>query len=325
MKRIAFYIVVFIVIGELMIRFDQSFTLLEDNRIVKISSDIELTPEFKLLNSGNFPKSKKDLRIMVIGDSYIHGGGIEFESNFSQQLKKMLQAEKLNFDNIWVLDISKSNSNNFDNNQSYFQFVNSFNPNIVILGYNLNDIDGELDKQKVEVTDIENFKETKTSGHKPKSTIRKIYKAIYESQFVRFSFKKTHSFIKTFGIVLPNSRFDITMKNYYQNRESWKKSKTLLKEVIDHSNKDNIQLIVYKFPEVNLLEYPQLFSKANESIKSYFESFPSLIYVNGREVLKGEKSQDYMLSKYDGHPNEKAHEKMADHVYRIIKQNYKLN
>ena len=321
-KKAILYIVIFMIIGELMIRFDKSFTLLEENRIVKISTDIELTPEFQLLKQGFNFNSDKDLRIMVIGDSYIHGGGIEFQNNFSQQLKNMLNAEKLNFDNIWVLDVSKSNANNFDNNQTYFQFVDSFNPNIVILGYNLNDIDGNLDKQKHGLSSVESFKNTNTSGGEAKSTIRKIYNTVYKSQFIRFVFKKTHSFIKTFGIILPNSRADITMKSYYQDRENWKKSKVLLTEIIDDTHKRANQLIVYKMPEVNLLEYPQLFSKANEAIKSYFESYSSVIFKNGSEALKGRKSKEYMLSKYDGHPNEKAHLKMAEDVFNKIKSDF---
>ena len=322
MKKIFFYIFIFVLIGELMIRFDQSFTLMEESRVVKISNAIELTPEYELLRTGKLPNSERDLRIMVIGDSYIHGGGIEFESNFSQQLKKMLKDEKNNFDNIWVLDVSRSSSNNLDNTQSYFQFVDQFNPNIVVLGYNLNDIDGNLNKDRETLKNVQEFKEIKTSGGKAQSTIRKVYDVIYKSQFVRFTLKKAHSFIKTFGIIIPNSRFDVTMKSYSEDKKNWQKSKVLLSEMIEDVNEKSSKLIVYKFPEVNLLEHPELFSKANESIKTYFNRFPYVIYINGADVLKGEKSKDYVLSKYDGHPNEKAHNKMATHVYGIIEKNF---
>jgi lysophospholipase L1-like esterase len=321
MKKAMLYLIIFVAIGEIMIRFDESFTLLSENRIVKIPTDIVITPEFDLVKKGNFPNNPNDLRIMVIGDSYIHGGGIEFDNNFSQQLKKMLLAKKLTFDNIWVLDVSKSSSNNLDNNQTYFQFVDKFNPNIVIIGYNLNDIDGNLEKPKEGRINIENFNKNNPSGRKAQSTIRKINKIIYQSKFIHFIFKKTHSYLKTFGIIIPNSRFDFTMKSYYQNKSNWKKSKALLSEIIEDTLEKQIQLIVYKFPEVNLLEYPKLFSKANESIKLYFDNYPSVIYANGSETLKGEKSDEYILSKYDGHPNEKAHKKMAEDVFNVITKN----
>ncbi len=177
---------VFLLIGELMIRFDEHFLILETNRVVTIPTDIEITPEYQMLKNNNFEINENDLRVMVIGDSYIHGGGIEFKNNFSQQLKKLYENKgKGSFDNIWILDVSKSNSNNFDNNQTYFNFVDKFKPNVVILGYNLNDIRGNLDKQK-KLTGLTDFKRVKSSGGEAQSFIKKVYNVLYTSHLIRF-------------------------------------------------------------------------------------------------------------------------------------------
>lgn len=316
MKKVFIYVIIFIITGEIMIRLDKGYTPLEENRIVKIATDIELTPEYNMIKNNEFIFNDDDLRIMVIGDSYIHGGGISFEDNFSQQLKK-------NFKNIysnktWVLDVSKSNSNNLDNNQTYFTFVDKFKPNIVILGYNLNDIQGELDKQYIESSNIDNFKQTRASGGTTKSTIGKIYKIIKTSYFVGYVMNKTHKKLNNYGIIFPNSKFDINMKSYYQDREIWKKSKLLLTEIINDANRKNIRLIIYKFTEMS--DYPQLFEKANKTIGSFFNGFPSVIYINGNDYFKSEEAKNYRLSKYDGHPNEKAHKKMAIDVFNIISE-----
>lgn len=320
MKKIFIYLSIFIIVGELMIRFDESFALLEKRRTVKIATDIEISHEYKLLKNNNFTFSENDLRIMVIGDSYIHGGGIDFEDNFSQQLKKMLNTEKLNFDQIWVLDVSKPSSNNLDNTTTYFQFANKFRPNIVILGYNINDINGNLDKKLKATTDLVDFKKTQVSSKQSQTLTKKIYKFIYNSSLVHYILYNTHRKLNTYGIIVPNSNFDVVLKSYYQNRENWQKSKVLLKEMISDTMKNNIQLIVYKFPEIHLLDYPQLFSKSNNSIQSYFDNYPSVIYVNGSDIFKGENSKEYILSKYNGHPNEKAHYKMAKDVFSIINE-----
>lgn len=324
MKNVFIYLSIFIIIGELMIRFDESFAVLEKSRVVKITTDIEITHEYQLLKNDNFTFSEIDLRIMVIGDSYIHGGGIDFENNFSQQLKKMLNTKKLNYDEIWVLDVSKPSSNNLDNNNTYFQFANKFKPNIVILGYNINDINGNLDKSIQTSSDSIDFKNTKASSKQSQRLIKKIYNFIYNSSLVHYILYNSHRKLNTYGIIVPNSNFDVVLKSYYQNRENWQKSKVLLKEIINDTNKNNIQLIVYKFPEIHLLDYPQLFSKANESIKSFFESYPSVIYMNGSDVFREEKSEEYILSKYNGHPNEKAHYKMAKDVFNIIDKQHSI-
>ena len=83
--------------------------------------------------------------------------------------------------------------------------------------------------------------------------------------------------------------------------------------------KTNIEFIVYQFPEINFLDYRQLFAKANTSIKLFLDNF-TLTYVEGGKAFEGKNSKDYMLSKYDGHPNEKAHYIMAKDVFDLIKK-----
>ena len=319
MKKIVLCIIIFMIIGELMIRFDKSYAPMEENRIVKISTDIELTQEYNMIKNNSFIFNDNDQRIMVIGDSYIHGGGINFEDNFSQQLKKIVNERESDISKTWVLDVSKSSSNNLDNHQTYFSFVDKFKPNIVILGYNLNDIEGDLDNKNKEFVNTNNFKEIKGSGNKTKSPISKIYKAIKASNSIHFILSKFHRKLNDFGIIIPNSKFDISMRSYYENRSVWKKSKTLLQEIIQDSDENNIHLLVYKFTEMS--ENPELFAKANEAIDIYFRGFPSLIYIDGNDFFKAENAKEYRLSKYDGHPNEKAHKKMAEDVFNILIEN----
>ncbi len=316
-KNFILYFFIFLIVGELMIRFDESFTIFEENRIVKISTDIEITPEYHLLVNDTLFVRREDFRIMVIGDSYIHGGGIDFKDNFSQQLKRLLLSKNLGFKKIWVLDVSKPSSNTLDNNETYFQFVNRFKPNVVILGYNINDINGYLDKKNDSTSKLGEFSES-TSAGKSQRFIKKVYNVIYSSHLIELVFYRTHRILNAYGIIIPGSNFDRTMKVYYENKENWKKSKKLLSQVILDTEKRGIQLIVYMLPETNLLEYPQLFGKSNIIIESFFKSFSGVIYLNGSEALRGEAHKEYMLSKYDGHPNEKAHRKMAKQVFDTI-------
>ena len=323
MKKVLIYIIIFILVGEFMTRFDNIFLIMGDRRVVKIPTNIELTPEYKLLKSNSFSNDPEDFKIMVIGDSYIFGGGIEFKDNFSQNLKRMINSERGNFGNCWVLDVSKPSSNNLDNNQTYFEFVNTFKPDIVIIGYNLNDVEGNLHKINDSVSISGNFKGKKASGAEPVRLISKIYNFLYTSELVHFLLHETHKQLKVHGIILPGSQFDLMLKSYWQNDDNWRQSKILLKEIIDHSKEKDIQLIVYLFPEMDLLEHQNLFTKSRESIKSFFDGFPDVYYIDGNEQFKNEISKDYVLSKYDGHPNEKAHKKIAEKVFELIKETNK--
>ncbi len=315
-KKIFLIAILFIITGEIMIRLDMKFKFFEDTRVVKIATDLKITPEYNMLIANKINFSGNNLRIMVIGDSYIAGGGIEAKDRFSQQLKLILEKNNKKYDDIFVLDVSKPSSNTLDNNQTYFHFVDSFKPHIIILGYNLNDVEGNLEKQKGETGTGNSY--AVTNSNAKQTFIKKVYKIYKKSEFMNFVFHKLHTELKAHGVIFPNSEFDLTLKSYYQDKENWKKSKLLLQEVTDDAKKKNIQLIVLKFPEINLIEYPQLFLKTETIIRNFYNQSPSVLYINGSEIFNVENSKDYMLSKYDGHPNEKAHKKMAVIVSKLI-------
>jgi hypothetical protein len=318
-KKILITILIFVLAGELLIRFDEAFGIMEASRVVKIETSLAITPEFELLKNNRINTSSNNYRIMVLGDSYIHGGGIEFKDNFSQQLKILLKEGNHKYDDVYVLDVSKPSSNNFDNIQTYYQFSGKFKPQAIILGYNYNDILGNLDKEIV-LTQIDSFKNIRTSSQEKQTLIKKIYDILYQSKFINFVLHNLHDEMKAHGIVMAKSSFGLMLSDYHKNNENWVKSKQLLSEMIIEAKKNGVEIYLLKFPEINLLSYPELFSATDKVIADYFNNM-GIHYIDGAEIFKGEKTEDNILSKYDGHPNERAHHKMATHVYEIICRN----
>lgn len=318
-KKIFFIALIFLAAGELLMRLDERFQFLAATKIVRIKTSVEETTEFDLVKRNSINTGGNNFRVMVLGDSYIHGGGIQFKDAFSQQLKTMLQNANTHFDNIYVLDISKPSSNNFDNVQAYFDFAEKFKPNLVVLGYNYNDVEGNLE-QKVTQNAVDSFAKKKASSNQNKGIIKKLYDILYKSKVVEFVLHNAHDEMKAHGYIIPNSVFDVTLKSYYENRPSWIKSKELLNRLIADCQKNNSQLMVVKFTEINLLEHTRLFEKTDTTIKAFFDGQPSVDYFNLTDIFRGEKTKDYILSKYDGHPNEKAHKKIAAAVFEEIKK-----
>ena len=318
-KKIIFIFIIFLACGELLMRLDERFQFLAATRVVKIKTSVEDTPEFELVKNNGINVNGNNFRVMVLGDSYIHGGGVKFKDNFSQQLKILLQKANNKFDSIYVLDISKPSSNNLDNTEAYFEFAEKFKPDIVILGYNYNDVEGNLEKKETQDTAV-SFAKKKTSSNQNQRFIKKIYDVIYKSKVIQYVLHNIHDELKAQGYIIPNSAFDLTLKSYYQGKENWKKSKVLLQEMIGDCKNKNSQLIVLKFNEMNLLEYRSLFAKTDSCIYSFFKASPAVDYVDVSDFFKGEKSKDNILSKYDGHPNEKAHKKIAGDAFEEIKK-----
>jgi lysophospholipase L1-like esterase len=318
LKKIILCAAIFVITGELLIRFDERFKLMESTQVVKISTSLEITPEFEMVKNNSINMQGNNFRVMVIGDSYIHGGGIEFSNNFSQRLKVMLKKANAGFDDVYVLDVSKASSNNFDNNQTYFQFVDKFRPQLVILGYNYNDVMGNLDKQRA-AGDIENFEKLEASSSEKRTFIKKVYDFLYQSSFIQYTLSNLHTQLKARGIIFPNSAFSIILRSYYEDQPNWIKSRELLREMMNDAKQKDIQFLVLKFPEINLLEYPKLFTRTDDTLRHFFSQLPEVKYVDGLDIFKGERSKDNILSKYDGHPNERAHKKMAENIFGVIK------
>ncbi len=317
LKKTIFVIIIFLVTGELLMRLDEHFKFFDDTRVVKIAKEIVITPEYTMMNENKIDLEGNNLRIMVLGDSYIAGGGIEAKDKFSEQLKLILKKNNKKYDAVYVLDVSKPSNNTLDNRQTYFEFVDKFKPQFVIIGYNLNDIDGNLDKSLIKVDSGKTSAEM-TNTYVKQTLLQKITYFYKQSKVLDYVLHTLHNEMKIHGFIFPNSVLDVTIKNYVENRKSWQQSKQLLQEVSDDAKAKNIQLIMLKFPEIYLLEYPKIFEKTENTIRDFYKQSPWVIFVNGNDIFKGEKSKDYILSKYDGHPNEKAHNKMAMYISKYI-------
>lgn len=317
LKKTILVVIIFFVTGELMMRLDEHFKLFDDTRVVKIAKEIVITSEYKMMSENKIDFGDNNLRVMVMGDSYIAGGGIEAKDRFSEQLKLILKNDNKKYDAVYVLDVSKPSNNTLDNRQSYFEFVEKFKPQYVIIGYNFNDIDGNLDKSLVKV-DSGKTAADMTNSYVRQTLLQKITHFYKQSKVLDYVLHTLHNELKIHGFIFPNSVLDVTIQTYVQNQKPWQESKQLLQEVSDDARKKNIELIVLKFPEIYLLEYPKIFQQTENVIRDFYKKSPWVTFINGNDLFKGDKSKDYILSKYDGHPNEKAHKKMAVAIAKFI-------
>lgn len=320
LKRVFIGVLLFIIIGEVMMRFDEQFELLQENHVVKALTEIATTPEFTMLKDNSLVIDSADLRVMVLGDSYISGAGLEPKDNFCHQLKGILKANNLRFNNVYVFDASVPKNNNLDNNESYFAYVDKFKPDVIILGYNYNDLMENLNRKDIPGDNDKPAEKVRSSEEK-KNMMRRVIEFVFKSKFARYLHANLYTQFKAQGIIFPNSEFDVMMKSYSANSERWSKSKMLLKEWLDDARKRDIEIIVLQCPQTDLMGYRSLFTQADSTIKNFFESSPKVKYRSVVDFFKGEDLSKYILSKYDGHSNAKAHKRIAEQAYLLIREN----
>lgn len=307
-------------IGEGLIRFDKRFDLL-NNSPKKISVKLEETDLLKSVEERLFTTDSNQFRILVLGDSYIHGVGIASSEKFSKKLSFLLNENNKSNLKFLVLDVSRPSNNTLDNYNSFKYFQEIFKPHVVFWAYNFNDILNGLEIANVNT--IESNKQKSAPNRIPKkfTGLKKFTKQIYSfSELLRYVSTNAQNKLKSHGIVLPFGDFNyLTSKAYLDTSNDWKTTQRILSETSRICKLNQSEFILYKMPDFNLLQQNELFTTINESIFKYCDTNPSIIYMDGSNDFKGLNGNHFQLSKYDGHPNANAHLLIANSVLNQIK------
>jgi hypothetical protein len=305
-----FYTCLFFLVGELIIRIDLEYDIL-NNSPYKVEVKIEESELRNKIEKGNFIPNPNQIRILVIGDSYINGGGIPIEKRFSKRLSNLLKEETL------ILDISRPSNSTLDNYNSFLFYQEKFKPQFVFWAYNFNDI-------LYSIPPINSSKKTEIVPpkrvSKKKIGLKKYVSQLYSfSELTRYVSSKIQKQLKFQGIVVPIGEFyQLTQKTYLETNKNWIDTKKKLNVVSQICKTNQSKFILYKMPEFNLLNHSNLFYSLDEKFVNYINSNKNITYYNGINDFENENSDKFMLSKYDGHPNELAHFRIAKKIAEYI-------
>lgn len=321
-RFIILYLLIFISVGELIVRIDKKFFVL-NNEPVRINTKIEETAIKTEIDNGNFILDTNQIRILVVGDSYIHGGGIDPKEKFSRKLDEMLKSSNIILNEVNVLDISRPYNNTLDNFNSFSHYKERFKPHVVFWAYNFNDILGgiKLNDSATFNSDISNVSPPKRLPKKL-TRLKKFTKSFYaSSELSRFISKKIQNELKLKGVVLPIGDFYfLTSKAYQNDKVDWRETIKMLTQVKDWCSLNQAKFIFYKMPEFNLLDVDNLFSQIDKSFDNFISKNEDIIYINGFEDFQTDSRSQFFISKYDGHPNATAHKIIAERIGKLIEK-----
>lgn len=306
--------------GELFIRFDKAYIPLSINSEVKVPIQLRASLLRKQLDEEQFLPDTNQLRIMVIGDSYISGIHLPPTAHFSALLADILEEKGIS-QSVQVLDVAVPKNNTFDNAQFFQHYRTAFKPDYVLWFYNFNDnyqvaIDTQRNSQdqpnKKQQTPRQNVKRVPSW----KGKILQLYR---KSALFHFLSARIQNELKSRGILLPFGQFyHLIKKQYLPTNPNWKVSQQLLAEVMDSCQSQRVPFILYRMPEFNLLSYPQLFEQIDQELDRYMSAFPYIHHFKGIHDFDPDKMSDYILSKYDGHPSAKAHQVIAQKLGEVL-------
>jgi lysophospholipase L1-like esterase len=320
--KIIVYIFIFLVIGEVLIRIDETIAPFANDDQFRVAIKIEESPELKLLEDHKLVLDDSTYRVMILGDSYIHGSGIEVDRRFAYFLKKRLLngSTTKKYKKCLVLDVSRPSNNNLDNYRAYKAFSKSFRPQLTILAYNHNDVENDLEEGGYTAKDGLLPSQQKI---KP-SYVKRMYNFLYQSHAVQFCMHNINLYLKSVGYLIPHSVFDEILRSYTENKPRWVKSESILTKFVNESAANKDPLVVILMPEYDLLHSKELFSATDSVIGNFFTK-ANATFINPVKYYDSYDPKDLRLSKYDGHPNAYAHQILADSLVVFIRKKYLVN
>lgn len=251
---------------------------------------VKLKPTYVKINSDGFrdrefslEKPSNTFRIIMLGDSFTFGWGVELNDSLPKQLESILNSRQAKID-YEVLNFGASSQNTFGEVDLFKDKGLKYNPDLVIVCFELSDIEDELFRRGL----YEKFKEEyRNKGLDPKEYSMDIHRKVLELQ---------ESKVK-------NTPFS----------ETWKIVENPLEELVSILKQEHKNVLIYSLSAKWVRENEALNSFADRYEEVYFEHADT-------KINWGDES--LVLHTLDTHPSPWAYKLHAEKIYKtLIKQN----
>ena len=327
--------------GEFLIKLDIKYniTYFDNHRTIKSDSKVLEALEFDTLN---FKLKKNQNRIMIIGDSYIEGIGINETFRFKNQLNEFLIKNSTFNKEHLILNLSQPGNNFIDKYFSFLEYYNLYQPDIILWFHTINDL--FMDSLKVESLKekliklenrlhVTNQSQTSTDKNlnnisksmdlelkpmKYQAMMHKLENIIKKSYLLNYLKENIYNELLLRGISIPyGDFFEITQNLYKDERREFKLYKSIFNNILNQLKNDNVKLVFYYMPEYNLIDQPKYFKNIDTSLFKYFNN-KNIIYIDGKNNLINHSFDEVCSTRSDGHPNSFAHKIITNTIGELI-------
>ncbi len=262
------------------------FTLAEANwheRYVQKNSlgyrDIEWTPT---LLAGR-------TKVMVLGDSFVEGAGIEYPADrFSNLLGQKLG------DKYAVMNVGIGGADTKDELKNAINYP--YQPDILILTYYVNDI----------------ALTAKDMGLKRPSLTPALPFLVHDSYALDFFYWRIFRLVPQAG-----ETYWQWLLSLYDNPDVWQVYQGELLQFYQLTRDKNIHLVVVVFPELLAVEQSRPITSRVSNV--YREQGVPVLDVT--DLVAGMNSTDLVVNNVDSHPNEFVHHLVAEKLYQLLLDN----
>jgi len=248
----------------------------------------------------NYTKPENVFRIIVLGDSFTFGEGVLRKDTFVERLEWLLKNEDFDSEFIEVLNLGKAGADTKKAHQTYREYGENLDPDLVILQWNTND----FPVSSISQAHLKLINGNYVSAFDPPEMLK--WSAVGRYLWHLVKTKKVSDEI----IKVTNQELDTGMSNFYDIL-------VLQEDII----KDGSDFILLVFPElIQLQDYP--YSNVINALIDFCD-VNDIEYTNSLDILDTYEDKELWVHKSDHHPNEIAHMEVSKLLYDYIKEKYK--
>lgn len=265
------------------------------------------------------PKPPGLYRVLVLGDSFAWGVGLDLEQTISKRLEEAL-ADTHDAASVEVVNAAIPGTNTVDQLLLLEDRGWLYEPDLVVLVYNLNDIDfkphlAPRSYEGQEATPVVQIDpgDDVTIWSKNRGLRGLILEVEYRSALARFLVPRGGQLLQRAGL-LNSAEFSWVAKvfgGFHDGNPGWLESKRALRAIAEGCRRRGIPLVMGIYPLlVGLDDYGG--RAAHAAVAGYAASVGVDNVVDLLPVFEGKNGRSFWINYADGHPNAEAHQLVAN-------------
>lgn len=275
------------------------------------------------------PKPDNTYRILVLGDSFTWGVGLDVEETIPKLLERRL-SESSEIGNFEVINAAIPGYNTIEEFLLLREKGLKYKPDIVLLIYNLNDIEYLMhlsektygDKEPTPVVEIDSgediTKYSKNSGFR--GLVLKIER---HSVFVRFLVPRVGSLLRRMNLI-QSTEFSWVQKIYQgftNENPGWLESKRGLTKIAEACRVNDCDFLIAVYPLLVELDNYKGYN-VHRTILEFCRT-AGIKAVDLLPIFENTKAQSHWINFMDSHPNANAHKMIAETLLPVIRNQIK--
>ena len=242
--------------------------------------------------SVSFEKAPDTTRIAVLGDSFTLGVGLKDEDTLPSLLESKLSEVPRK---IEVLNFGVDGFNTYREVEYLGQYVQRFNPDIVVINFYLNDARYSHDQ-------------------KTKQKVKKAVKPMRQNSFL------VNAIVKIVSKWTVHYRLIQQFQSLYsEDGVGWQSVQSSLQKAKNLSAQYNFELVVSIYPMLLKLDKNYLFQDVHQKVRSYCRSL-GIKTIDLLPYFQGQQADKLWVHPLDSHPNEKAQKIAATAIGNFLKK-----